>query len=1022
MSKMQGPIFPSLAIATLTLVLATPSFGQLSIVRQGKESRGILELGDSFGTAVASGDFDGDGKDDLASGAPNESLFVDPLPEHGAVVVSYGSTHGLTWIGADLLLPTDGGYTDSGHFGAAVASGDFDADGYDDLAVGMPDATWSLQPAAGLLFVYYGGPGGLGGAPTVFDQGDFGGAVEAGDQFGFALAAGRIGTASYDDLIAGAPGEDASRGVIFLLHGGLGGLTAGSGAFIKPADIGAPAASGGRFGAALAIGDVRGGVWADAIVGAPDTDIGFITAAGMIHILAGTSAGNLVTGSALHYDSETAAGQFYESFSRFGHSLASGDFYGDGGPNDFVVGQPGGDGAAGRVMVGKGDVGVPSFPIVLDQADGGNAAESGDRFGWAVAAGDWNADGSDDVAVGTPGEDIESAGGLGTDSGNVHVFPGGPNGPNGSGFERFSEAKLGEQYSGAAALGKALTFGRFGQSARQSVAAGAPDKTVGTGQVFDIAPWRQVMDLTCKTSIAADCNDDIVFAQKPFEQVFVASTTKIMTILLGCEAASLPVNNPNYISLNSGYIIEPWMAVGFPQTSGCSTFGFIVGEWMNFENLMRTCTMVSGNDSAMAIADKMTGEVNQWNGYTNTAPLFVQEMNDRAAQLGMVDTNFTNPPGVDSGSPMSTAYDMYLLTRHAMSNSTFRDIVGTVDYGFLRLIPWVNGWLLIGDAMSYSYLQSIKGVVPSANGVKDGSTPGAQRTGVYTATQFGDRVTVTGFGWPSWGERTAQGGELLTLAMKICEPGFTMEQAPQEPFAVVPAVSMELDRRQCLHFDPLGAYSSPAYDGLVPELKVELQAQDLPWGVAWADLVVSHESYLELAVGASTTFSADDVEAHDGVVIRNIGSDPAMLQITSGVGGAQNVILVSGEAYTLPAEVYDPDFDRRLVVSNIGSSGADVGVTELGYRYRASLGDGTTPNRFGRVVWRDTGAYRCYTTVCVEGLDPEFGNTAVLVVRDSAVPYDHDAPTPRSLEPQQPLGTRGLSRSQNPPSSLKRRL
>ena len=91
-----------------------------------------VEEGDGFGQALTTADFNGDGFDDLAVGVPGENLGA--VVNSGAVNVIYGSASRLTATGNQGI----GGVAEGGAFGSALAAGDFQGDGFDDLAIGTP--------------------------------------------------------------------------------------------------------------------------------------------------------------------------------------------------------------------------------------------------------------------------------------------------------------------------------------------------------------------------------------------------------------------------------------------------------------------------------------------------------------------------------------------------------------------------------------------------------------------------------------------------------------------------------------------------------------------------------------------------------------------------------------------------------------------------------------------------------------------------------------------------------------------
>jgi hypothetical protein len=334
-----------------------------------QESTGIIglaETNDQFGNALAAGDFDGDGFDDLAVGVHGEDAGAETIPRAGAINVIYGSEAGLQPAGDQHLDQDDPDFEDAAEpfdaFGKSVTAGDFDGDGFDDVAVGVPGEDVDELPDSGAAHVLYGGPDGLQavspddqlwtqGAPDVLEQ------AEAGDKLGTTVGAADFNADGYADLAAGAPGEDldaANAGAVSVIYGSANGLQATAPddqVWTEDSpDVEGEGARGDGFGWALAAGDFDGDGTADLAVGVPSDDIEGTTAdAGMIHVLYGSQAG-----------------------------LQTAD------PDDQVWTQ-GGD--------------------VLD------AAEIGDRFGFALAAGDYNGDGLADLSIGVPRENTAAVDG-----------------------------------------------------------------------------------------------------------------------------------------------------------------------------------------------------------------------------------------------------------------------------------------------------------------------------------------------------------------------------------------------------------------------------------------------------------------------------------------------------------------------------------------------------------------------------------------------------------------------------------
>jgi len=185
-----------------------------------------------FGNALAAGDFDGDGADDLAIGAPGTDVAA--VSSAGAAHVVYGATGGGLDVATveswdEVAVPT-GAFGSFDQLGSSLAAGDFDSDGRDDLAIGIPFADVAGLGSAGEALVLRGGPGGL--TALAFeawsqDAMDVGGAVEASDFFGYALAAGDYDGDGAVDVLVGCPGEAVGTvggaGAVIALYGDEGG-------------------------------------------------------------------------------------------------------------------------------------------------------------------------------------------------------------------------------------------------------------------------------------------------------------------------------------------------------------------------------------------------------------------------------------------------------------------------------------------------------------------------------------------------------------------------------------------------------------------------------------------------------------------------------------------------------------------------------------------------------------------------------------------------------------------------------
>ena len=231
-------------------------------------------------------------------GSPGEG--VGSLSKAGLIHVVFGGSGG--WSNTQNIYQGNDswpGYAEAGdEFGAALAAGDFDNDGFDDLVVGVPGESIGSRNNAGLVMVTYGSSNGLENPENIYQNtpGVKGGS-EPGDLFGSSLATGDINGDGYDDLVVGVPGEGiGSRddaGAINILYGSASGITADNDQFFSQNSPGIRGGSepGDLFGYAVDVFDIDADGYDDVIIGVPGEGIGSRNNAGLVHILYGSASG-----------------------------------------------------------------------------------------------------------------------------------------------------------------------------------------------------------------------------------------------------------------------------------------------------------------------------------------------------------------------------------------------------------------------------------------------------------------------------------------------------------------------------------------------------------------------------------------------------------------------------------------------------------------------------------------------------------------------------------------------------------
>ncbi|MEE1196036.1 MAG: D-alanyl-D-alanine carboxypeptidase family protein [Lachnospiraceae bacterium] len=227
--------------------------------------------------------------------------------------------------------------------------------------------------------------------------------------------------------------------------------------------------------------------------------------------------------------------------------------------------------------------------------------------------------------------------------------------------------------------------------------------------------WPQGPEISSAAACVLDAETGTVLYDKGMTQkMFPASTTKVMTALLAIENSSLD---------ETVVFTETGVAEAY---SGSSNLYTQVGEEFTMEECLYALLLKSANDFASQIAEHVAG----------STEAFVQMMNDRAKELGCVNTHFANAHGLEHPDHYTCAYDLTLIMREAAKNETFCRIAGTEEYTISathltaeRTVRNHNELVIPG---AYTYEYCIAG--------KTGYTDEAMNTFVSIAEKDGRRI------------------------------------------------------------------------------------------------------------------------------------------------------------------------------------------------------------------------------------------------------------------------------------------
>lgn len=200
-------------------------------------------------------------------------------------------------------------------------------------------------------------------------------------------------------------------------------------------------------------------------------------------------------------------------------------------------------------------------------------------------------------------------------------------------------------------------------------------------------------EITAKSALIYDLNTQkILFSKNPRERMPMASLTKIMTAVVAIE---FPKKDDQYTVMQNDLVGE-------------NSMGLSEGEKLSLEELLYGLILTSGNDAAETLAGNYPAGRNR----------FIEAMNNKAKALGLGNTHFTNPTGLEGdGQQYTTAYDLLVIANYAMKLPLFKKVAGTFDYRIYATANHKEFYLENETNLLTSY--------PGVMGVKDGYTPEA---------------------------------------------------------------------------------------------------------------------------------------------------------------------------------------------------------------------------------------------------------------------------------------------------------
>ena len=283
-----------------------------------------------------------------------------------------------------------------------------------------------------------------------------------------------------------------------------------------------------------------------------------------------------------------------------------------------------------------------------------------------------------------------------------------------------------------------------GAGLRVAIGGTGPAVQADAPAVLAAAPANSGLQLECRAAILMEPETGRVLYEKaPDERMPIASITKLMTLLLTFEAirgGKLTLDTPVPVSEHAYHM-------------GGSQIWLEPGEQFTLDEMLRAICVSSANDAAVAVAELVGG----------SEPVFVEQMNARAAELGMTNTTFRNACGLDTEGHLSTARDVAILSRYLLNTCP-------------ELVHYTGIWTdtLRGGQTQLVNTNKLLRRYNGITGLKTGTTGGAGVCITASATRDGLNLIAVVLGAPSSKER-------FEAATTLLDYGFAAYRAAPVP-------------------------------------------------------------------------------------------------------------------------------------------------------------------------------------------------------------------------------------------------